>query len=246
MDCRRRRAIDEIFKGMKRKRLPGMNLVTACEGSMPLIEALAAHFFVMLHDQYPHHCLIKAAQEKHNSRVEKIMGEAKNADETALTGIFGILGELPLKEEEWSYLDGQEIHIFYLLAESAIKQTQRWIAEGVEKPFQIGFDWEKFVERPEWAVKKYDSPEYRKFGQEARDYVSKMRRELEPDHERGLCGKPDIPNNMPREEIEKNPAHCLCCGSEMAIKDCSSMGMQQLGMYILVCPTCPPEKQNKK
>lgn len=58
-------------------------------------------------------------------------------------------------------------------------------------------------------------------------------------HKRKLCGAPDIPNNTPRESVEKNPAHCHCCGSEMYIKECTSLGMQQLGMYWLLCPTCP-------
>lgn len=55
----------------------------------------------------------------------------------------------------------------------------------------------------------------------------------------GLCGQPDKPNNTPRASLGTTPAHCRCCGSEMETSDCSSLGMQQLGMYILVCPTCP-------
>lgn len=62
----------------------------------------------------------------------------------------------------------------------------------------------------------------------------------EIDHGRGLCGKPDIPeDDTPRKVVEAQPAHCLCCGSEMSIRECSSLGMQELGMYWLFCPTCP-------
>jgi len=57
-------------------------------------------------------------------------------------------------------------------------------------------------------------------------------------HKRDLCGVPDVPNDTPRDIVEKNPAHCRCCGSEMIIKECSSTGMQQLDMYLLVCQTC--------
>ncbi len=65
------------------------------------------------------------------------------------------------------------------------------------------------------------------------------------DHSRGLCGKPDVPNDTPREVVEENPAHCLCCGSEMQVEETSSAGMQQGGMYWLVCPICPaPAKQS--
>ena len=60
------------------------------------------------------------------------------------------------------------------------------------------------------------------------------------DHSRGLCGKPDIPINTPREVVEQNPAHCRCCGSEMRIVE-MSVGFRLLGMYELVCPTCMVE-----
>ena len=60
------------------------------------------------------------------------------------------------------------------------------------------------------------------------------------DHSRGLCGKPDVSiNGTPREAMEVSPAHCLCCGSKMLVEDCTSEGMNQLGMYWLICPICP-------
>ena len=63
------------------------------------------------------------------------------------------------------------------------------------------------------------------------------------DHTRGLCGKPDVLDNTSREAVEKDPAHCRCCGSEMKIEECSSLGMQQLGMLWLICTTCSSAKQ---
>lgn len=63
------------------------------------------------------------------------------------------------------------------------------------------------------------------------------------DHGKGLCGVPDVPDNTPRVVVETNPAHCRCCGAEMSIKECTSIGMQQLGMYWLFCPTCPSAKK---
>ena len=63
---------------------------------------------------------------------------------------------------------------------------------------------------------------------------------MEIDHSRGLCGKPDIPTeNIPREVVEKQPAHCRCCGQTMMIGELGSIGMQQLGMYYLYCTMCP-------
>lgn len=66
------------------------------------------------------------------------------------------------------------------------------------------------------------------------------------DHTRGLCGKPNVPNNTSREEVEKNPAHCLCCESEMRVEDTTSSGMGQLGMYWLICPICPAQEKQKE
>jgi transcription elongation factor Elf1 len=63
------------------------------------------------------------------------------------------------------------------------------------------------------------------------------------DHTRGLCGKPDVPENTPKKDVEKNPAHCLCCGSKMNIVNPESISMQQLGVYALVCPTCPKKAE---
>ena len=62
---------------------------------------------------------------------------------------------------------------------------------------------------------------------------------LKIDHSRGLCGMPDVPNNTSLEQVLANPAHCQCCGSEMKVIDCNSIGMQQLGMYWLICSNCP-------
>jgi len=62
------------------------------------------------------------------------------------------------------------------------------------------------------------------------------------DHTRGLCGKPDIPDGTPLEEARKNPPHCLCCGSTMkVIADGGSL--EQLGVYVVLCPTCPKEEK---
>ena len=60
-------------------------------------------------------------------------------------------------------------------------------------------------------------------------------------HSRSLCGKPDIPSGqiLPQEEAEIRPPKCKCCGSRMVVKECSSIGMQQLGMYWLICEVCP-------
>jgi len=64
----------------------------------------------------------------------------------------------------------------------------------------------------------------------------------EVDHDKALCGKPNVPNNIPLEDLEKRPAHCLCCGSEMVVQKPESVSMQQLGIFCLVCPICSSSK----
>jgi hypothetical protein len=60
-------------------------------------------------------------------------------------------------------------------------------------------------------------------------------------HNKDLCGKPDIPNDTPRAAVVANPAHCLCCEAVMVMKECTSLVMEELGMYVLECPNCPSE-----
>ncbi len=62
------------------------------------------------------------------------------------------------------------------------------------------------------------------------------------DHSRGLCGKPDVPANTPLEEAKEARPHCLCCGAEMQIVT-DGGSLEQLGVYALVCPDCPPEEK---
>lgn len=65
------------------------------------------------------------------------------------------------------------------------------------------------------------------------------------DHSRGLCGIPDLPiENTPRIVAETRGAKCQCCGSAMFIQECTSIGMQQLDMYWLMCPICPPNEKS--
>lgn len=59
------------------------------------------------------------------------------------------------------------------------------------------------------------------------------------DHSRGLCGKPDVSGMALQKEVEKNPAHCLCCGTQMKIVPPVSTSLEQLGTYALICPFCP-------
>lgn len=172
---------DNPFRGLKRKRLPGMHLITSLEGGVPLQEALAAHFFVMLHDRFQHDCLLISELEKYQEKVKKEIGKARNLDEAALTSIFGLFGNMDLEAEEWSYLDMKHAHIFYLLAGTAVEQVQRWIAEGVKNPYKIPLG--QLVERPEWAKKYYDNlnelESVREEKKKARELVEKLKKEIE-------------------------------------------------------------------
>jgi len=162
------------FEGMKRKRLPGMNMITACDGGIPLNEALASHFFIMLHDKVKHHCLIKEAQEKHKSDVEQATGMVKTPEGKTIGNIFGIMAESSLIGEEWSYLDNENALTFLLIASTAIDQIQRWISNGKEKPCHIPLG--DLVERPHWAVLYYADPKNR--DGEAEELIQKLQSEV--------------------------------------------------------------------
>ncbi len=161
------------FEGMKRKRLPGMHLITANDGGMPLNEALAAHFFSMLHDKVQHDCLIKKAVEEYKKSVQQIASGAKTPDGATLSCIFGMIGLNSLFDEEWSYLDDKNAFIFILLADAAIEQTQRWIAWGSEKPYQLPALGGDIVLRPQWAINHFGTPDSEK-RREAREYIKKL------------------------------------------------------------------------
>ncbi len=63
-------------------------------------------------------------------------------------------------------------------------------------------------------------------------------------HKPSLCGKPDVPlNGATQEDLKKHPARCLCCNAEMYTMECDSESMQELGMFLVVCPLCPLRPQ---
>jgi len=55
---------------------------------------------------------------------------------------------------------------------------------------------------------------------------------LKPRHKD--CGKP----------VDNLDHRCKCCRKPMRRVECTSLGMQQLGMFWLYCDTCPPRKEN--
>lgn len=145
------------FDGMTRLRMPGLHMITAVENGVPLREALAAHFFDMLHDKVAHTCLIRDEAKDLSSRADQAMRSASSPDAAGLSLVFGIKGQSALASEEWSYLPHEEASIFYILADGAVEQTQRWIAQGVEPPYEIPRG--NLVERPAWASLLFDDPE---------------------------------------------------------------------------------------
>lgn len=94
------------FAGMTRKRFPAMHLMTALDGGVPLVHALAGSYFHIMHDEYPHNCIIKP---------------------------FLNQGLSSLICEEFSYLSYDDTYVFYSMANLSIEQTQRWIAAGQQE-----------------------------------------------------------------------------------------------------------------
>ena len=65
-----------------------------------------------------------------------------------------------------------------------------------------------------------------------------MNHEVVIDHSLGLCGKPDQ-TNMTWEEAQQSPPKCCCCKQPMHPVECVSFGMQELGMFHVLCMHCP-------
>jgi hypothetical protein len=168
----------DLFLGLQRKRLPGMNLPLACDGGMSLRDALASHFFMMLHDRVMHNCLIKEAIENNEERVKEAAKKAKSAESATMAQIFGLMGSASLAEEEWSYLDDNDVFVFYIIADTAIEQVQRWIAEGSHKPLELPNLGGAIVQRPDWAARYFGTPKSPK-RKEARLTIEKLSAEIE-------------------------------------------------------------------
>lgn len=167
------------FAGLKRRRLPGMHLITAVDGGAPLDNSLAAFFFMMLHAHYPHTCLIEQAKAEVTAATHEAVHGSSSPDGMFLGGIFGNMAQSGLALEEWSYLSDEEAFSLLLLAGNAAEQTQRWIWQGVESPYTIPLG--QLVTRPDWAVAYFDDPGRIQLHQEAVDQIALLRREVDKD-----------------------------------------------------------------
>jgi hypothetical protein len=163
---------DQIFAGLKRQRLPGMHMISALEGDVPLRDALASHFFVMMHDKIEHNCLITAADDAAKGLVNEAQRNAATPDSAILSTVFGQMGLMSLYGQEWSYLSLDEAFSFYLLADTAIEQTQRWINAGKQEPFSTGYG--PLVERPAWTMRVSSEP-----SEKTRLYLNGVRAEID-------------------------------------------------------------------
>jgi hypothetical protein len=166
---------ENIFKGMVRKRLPALHMIIALEGNVPLREALAGHFFIMLHDKIKHNCLIEQKLKKLEEDNLKVILNCKTPDSAGLGLFFGGIANLGICGQEWSYLSQEDAFIFYLIANTAIEETQRWISEGVEPPHNISM-LGNLVERPQWAGAWHE--EKYKRGKKSRALVQRLREEI--------------------------------------------------------------------
>jgi hypothetical protein len=81
-------------------------------------------------------------------------------------------------EEEWAYLRPRDASRFLIIAQAAIEQVQRWIAEGSEDPFEIQHLGGPIVQRPQWAVEYFGNPDSPR-RKEARELVQKLLEEIE-------------------------------------------------------------------
>jgi hypothetical protein len=59
------------------------------------------------------------------------------------------------------------------------------------------------------------------------------------DHSRGLCHLSDRGQELTLEEAQALPPNCRCCGNQLRVVDDMSTSFQQLGMFHVICDTCP-------
>jgi len=120
------------FEGMTRKRYPAMHMITALHGGVPLIDALAGHFFRMLHDRIEHNCLLKPIIEENERKENERINNCSDIESCTMGSIFNMMGMNELCGEEFSYLDNSDVYIFYMIADSTIEATQDWLGHGKE------------------------------------------------------------------------------------------------------------------
>lgn len=168
------------FEGLKRKRLPGINMIAACKGGAPLIDSLASYFFMALHGKAEHKCLIASALIKKEKQIRQTTSNAESINNAEiLSRIFGSTELNSLAGEEWSYLDNEETLIFYKLADTAIKEVQRWIANGSHSPLKIPLLGGEIVQRSPWTIKQFGMPDSSEERINIKKRIDKLRTEIE-------------------------------------------------------------------
>lgn len=166
-----RKGAKDPFAGRRRCRLPAIHLITALEGEVPLREALAGFFFVMLHDLIKHRCSISAQKAELREATRRADG-----DDASFLTAFGKMPLLRSYGEEWSFLGDDDAYQFFLLADAAIEQVQWWIAYGVEPPRDFSLLGTTLVTVPP-AVAAYLQRQARARSP-SRRYVATLRREI--------------------------------------------------------------------
>jgi hypothetical protein len=66
------------------------------------------------------------------------------------------------------------------------------------------------------------------------------------EHKKGLCGEPNIPDNVARSALARIEPRCLCCNTPMNIEELLRPRAVPELSYKLVCPKCPPDMQRQK
>lgn len=150
------------FEGMTRLRPPGTDLATACDGGMPLDNALGAFFFYMLHDSYPHDCLPAKMIDETRKRAYVLVGNKPDgwfAESERLLTASSAKSAVAYAFEEWAYLPDHIAFVFELMAGQAAEHTQRWIAWGNMDPYQIRYVGGSIVERVPATIAAWGDPD---------------------------------------------------------------------------------------
>ncbi len=111
--------------------MPVMHMLTAREEKVTLYDALAALFFVQLHDRVEHNCMLKDVDFKQLEKNSASEFAQASSGDVGVAMLFGRMASLGPICEEWAYLSEDDIFIFRLLASSAVSNAQSWIEKGV-------------------------------------------------------------------------------------------------------------------
>ena len=121
-----RATFENPFEGLQRLRLPGMHMITAREGGVPVEEAVASCLFTMFYDRLE----MKFVSAEIMDELANTPVRAGNPDQVTLGLLTKMMTQSSIAGEEWSYISDEQAAPFIDYATKAIEYIQREMAHG--------------------------------------------------------------------------------------------------------------------